>query len=157
MGHSIRHSGVSVGLMVLLLLQQWPVTYVFGILVQQAQPCSSAFCPLERHTCRDGFCPMRRSAPPHVRGRATPHGAPLPLPKAALKERGASTTAFAFTCSCERFGDIRAVTFTLDQAVPPPVERPVATDTDASHDDDAVARPAGTPPADLFRPPERRG
>jgi hypothetical protein len=157
MGHSIRHAGTSALLIVLLLLQQWPVTYVFGIFAQEAQPCTSAFCPLKRHTCRDGFCPMRRGAPPRVKGRAMHHGAPHHRPKAAIERRGAPNPAFAFTCSCERFGDTQAITLTLDHAVPPPVERPVATDTDTSHGAAAGERPADTHPADIFRPPERHG
>jgi len=148
MGHSIRHSGTSALLILLLLLQQWPVTYVFGTLAPEAEPCTSTFCPLKRHTCRDGFCPMRRGASSHTMSHAMHHG---------LERRGASNTAFAFTCSCERVGDTQAITLTLDHAVPPPVERPVATDADTSHGAAAGERPADTHLADIFRPPERHG
>ncbi|WP_457652326.1 hypothetical protein [Rhodocaloribacter sp.] len=148
MGHSIRHAGTSALLIVLLLLQQWPVTYVFGIFAQEAEPCTSAFCPLKRHTCRNGFCPMRRGAPPHVKGRAMHHG---------VERRGASNTAFAFTCSCERVGDTHAITLTLDHAVPPLSGRIVAAHTDTSHGATGGERPADAPSADIFRPPERHG
>ena len=148
MGHSIRHSGTSALLILLLLLQQWPVTYVFGTLAPEAEPCTSAFCPLKRHTCRDGFCPMRRGASSHTMSRAMHHG---------LERRGASNTAFAFTCSCERVGDTHAIMLTLDHAVPAMSGRIVAAHTDHTPHARGGERPPDTPSADIFRPPERHG